>query len=291
MNHPLHEETRPLTLLKYFSIFRHPLRLEEILRFSGPETNSSELALYLDDLAAAGTIFKMDDYYLFQKDETAINKRLDGEVMANKMLPRARQVGRWIASFPFVRFVGISGSLSKGYANEQTDFDFFIITANNTLWICRTLLHLVKKLSFLAGKQHWMCMNYFMDEQHLELEERNIFTQIELSTLIPLGNDAVHRKLLISNKANLPNLEHLLGAVPEEELLAATAIKEKNKAWKGLNKWLMQFTDYKWKRKWKKRGYPMEDYKLAFKTTPYISKNHPKNYQKMVLKQLQKDSL
>jgi len=41
----------------------------------------------------------------------------------------------------------------------------------------------VKKLSFIIGQQHHLCMNYFIDEHYLRLDEKNLFTRIELSTL------------------------------------------------------------------------------------------------------------
>jgi hypothetical protein len=276
-------ETEPLLLLKYFNIFRHPLRLDEILKFSGAK--ETELEEYLNELIAAGTVTKIGNYYLYEGDQRYIDKREKGEEYAAMLLPKARRAAKFISLFPFVKFVGISGSLSKGYADERTDFDFFIVTAANTLWICRTVLHLVKKMSYLIGRQHWMCMNYFIDEQKLELEEKNIFTQIELSTLIPIYNQDMYRRILLSNKNNLPNLEYL-GLNPDEDREPSFK-REKNTWWRPLNLWLMKLTDKKWRRKWQKKGYPMSDYALAFKTTPYISKNHPKNYQKTILKQLQ----
>ncbi|MFA6058780.1 MAG: hypothetical protein WC756_11325 [Taibaiella sp.] len=282
------KETEPLLLLKYFNIFRHPLRLDEILKFSGKTETVIELEAYLDELIAAGTISKMGNYYLYEGDQQYIDKREKGEAYAARLIPKAKRSARFIALFPFVKFVGISGSLSKGYADEKTDFDFFIVTAANTLWICRTLLHLVKKMSYLIGKQHSMCMNYFIDEQKLELEEKNIFTQIELSTLIPVYNQDMYRLILLSNKNNLPNLQHLGLDIDEDEYnTASLLIKEKNTWWRPLNILLMKLTDAKWRKKWKKNGYPMSDYALALKTTPYISKNHPKNYQKIILNHLQ----
>lgn len=297
MMEQLHKDTEALTLLKYFGIFRHPLKFGEILKFSGGNESAVSLGQYLDEMIALGTISKIGDFYLYDGTEKDIEKRLTGEARAAQVMPKARKMGRMIAAFPFVRFVGISGSLSKGYAGDKTDFDFFIITKHNTLWICRSLLHLVKKMSFLIGKQHWMCMNYFIDEHALELEERNLFTQIELSTLIPVYNEAMYRLLLIKNKSNLPNFDHLpvisLGDEENDKLDYYTEQygKETNRWWRPLNLLLMSWTNNKWRRKWKKKGYPMEDYALAFKTTPYISKNHPKNYQKTVLKQLQQDQL
>lgn len=288
MIHQLEKETEPLMLLKYFNIFRHPLRLDELYRFSGEQSTLSELESYMDELVAAGTVTRQGKYYLYDGNEQYIAKRERGEAFAARLIPKAKRTARFISWFPFVKFVGISGSLSKGYADEKTDFDFFIVTAANTLWICRTMLHIVKKLSYLVGKQHNLCMNYFIDEQRLELEEKNIFTQIELSTLIPVYNHGMYRSLLFSNRKNLPNLVHLeLGPDPDEDQVRLMERRPKNTFWKPVNLWLMKLTDNRWRKKWARKNYPMEDYNLAFKTTPYVSKNHPQNYQKIILKQLQ----
>lgn len=284
------EDTETILLLKYFGIFRHPLKFEEIYKFSSKEVTVELLQSQLNEMELQGVIKKIDEFYLYGGDEGFISKRLAGEAKAAELIPKARKAGKLISYFPFVKFVGISGSLSKNYADEKTDFDFFIVTANNTLWICRTILHLFKKLSFLVGKQHSFCMNYFIDENHTEIEEQNIFTRIELSTLIPLNNEALYYLLLFRNEKNLPNINHIL---PQYEMLKGFMAeehrhyKEKNKWLKPFNIFFMRLTDSKWKRKWEKKGYPMEDYSLAFKTTPFVSKNHPKNYQKNILNQLQ----
>ena len=84
--------------------------------------------------------------------------------------------------FPFVRGVFISGSLSKRCAAEKEDVDYFIVTSANRLWIARTIMHLYKKLTYLRGRQDRYCMNYFIDEEALEIKEKNIFTAVEMIT-------------------------------------------------------------------------------------------------------------
>ena len=285
----LYKDSEVLTLIRYFHIFRHPLKLEELKKYSCSQQQPAQLEAYLLELVQAGIIRQQGEFFSLEGDEAHIQKRLMGETKAGALLPKAIKVARFLSLFPFVRFVGISGSLSKGYADEHTDFDFFIITASNTLWICRTLLHVAKKLSFLVGRQHWLCMNYFMDEQRLEIEEQNIFTRIELSTLIPVYNQKLYKLLLLKNSDNLSNLPNMdINFERSDYEAAARKPRNHNKLWQPLNLALMALTDRKWKSKWKKKGYPMEDYPLAFKTTPYISKNHPKNYQKNILNQLQK---
>jgi hypothetical protein len=57
-----------------------------------------------------------------------------------------------------------------------------------------------------------------------------------------------------------------------------------------LNLKLMKMTDNKWRKKWERKSYPMENYDQAFYTTLHISKNHPANYQSQVLGALKSDA-
>lgn len=278
------QEDELVQIIKYFGVFHYPLRLEEIYNFSGQTCSLYVLQERLAALAEATDIHCFHDFYYWGDDKSCICKRLKGEQEAIRILPRAFSIGRFISLFPFVKFVGISGSLSKGYAHKNADFDYFIITANNTLWVCRTLLHLFKKLTFLTGMQHWFCMNYFIDRNHLDIEEKNLFTRVELMTLIPVKNTNEYKYLLLKNK--LPNIEKQPLNVPKDSFTAAYEHiyrKEQNTWLKPLNLFLMKITDRKWQKKWQRMNFPEEDYALCFKTTPYVSKNHPKNYQKITL--------
>ena len=89
--------------------------------------------------------------------------------------------------------MGISGSLSKGYYDDDGDIDFFIITSPKRLWIARTFLILYKKI-FLLNSRKYFCVNYFISSNALEIEEKNIFTATELTTLLPMfGNGSFHK--------------------------------------------------------------------------------------------------
>lgn len=213
-------------------------------------------------------------------------------MLAGRKKRQAVRAGRFISMFPYVRFVGISGSLSKGYADEKSDFDFFIVAENKRLWICRTLLHLFKKITFLAGQQDKFCMNYFIDTHDLRIEEQNRYTAIELASLIPVSGYDIYIKLEQANQwVNnfLPNgyIGFCTGIDTIDDhngylkmVLEAFLDKADPEKW---NARLMKITDNKWRKKWSRRNYPMDDYDSAFKTTLHISKNHPANHQKKVL--------
>lgn len=288
---PTDTETNDIhRIIQYFAIFNFPLTLDEIFYFYAGDLDKEAIALVLADMRDAGTVRQAGPYYCAIKcSADCVQERKTGAARAARLLPKARRVGNFISLFPFVRFVGISGSLSKGHAREQADFDFFIITAPNTLWICRTILHLFKKLTFLFGLQHWFCMNYFIDADHLALEERNMFTQIELATLIPLNNPNLFTCFLFKN--DLKNIHKIALNVPEESFVKVYEKlfqRVKHKWLRPLNVFLMKLTDNKWRKKWQKKNFPEEEYDLCFKTTEYVSKNHPKNYQKRILELIDK---
>lgn len=280
-----------LKTLKYFHVFRHPLRASEIHTYLQAEVSVTELQHALSAMVRDEVVFCAHNMYSLENSAQIFLKRKIGADMAAEKMKEARKCAAIIAAFPFVKGVCVSGSLSKGYADEKSDIDFFIITTGKRLWISRTFLHLFKKLTFLVNRQHSFCMNYFIDETRLCLDEKNLFTATELATLVPVYNAELHRALLNKNrewiKEFFPNLD-----IDKQQLntFNATSFIKKPFEWileklwpEQLNHSLMRLTDRMWRQKWQRKNYPMEDYDIAMKTKWYVSKQHPLNYQKRVL--------
>ena len=287
-------ESEILNTLKYFQIFNFPLSKEEIHRFLNVAITVHELEYILKNLKDDGNLHVYRDLYMLYNDSELAARRIKGGKMAQLKMIEARQVASRISKFPFVTNVCISGSLSKGYADENSDIDLFIVTQKHRLWISRTILHIYKKFKFLTNKQKSYCMNYFIDESRLTIDEQNLFTATELVTLIPVYNTIVYKELIESNKHWLtniyPNIKWDLEQTTEAPKLGLKTILEGTIDLlfpKMINSMLMRITDSWWRFKWRKRNYPMEDYDLAMKTKWYVSKNHPANYQKKILEKLQ----
>ena len=282
--------------LHYYALFRYPISAAEAHRQCEFRCERVEIEDLLNELTRLGKVYYYQGYYaLLPEIKTLLAERMAGNEAAIHETILAQKTGRFIYSFPFVRFVGISGSLSKGIVTHNSDFDFFIVTAKDRLWICRTLLHLFKKLTFLVGRQHHFCMNYFIDESEMALTETNIYTATELYSLIPVSGMDHYKILMEENRwlsRLLPNTEDYSRDQPFND--KTNGVIKKSLEWlighlspAYWNKALMKLTDWKWKRKWAAVGYPQEDYDLAFKTTLHISKNHPYNYQKRILTELE----
>ena len=169
-----------LKTLVYFDIFDYPLSPKEIKSFLECHVDDEVFTFALRQLISDRIIFKVGEFYSLQNNLQRAEKRSRGNLRAQKLLPKAAKIGAFLYKFPYVKAVAVSGSLSKNYADEKADIDFFIIAKENRLWIARTILHLFKKLTFLLGRQHYYCMNYFIDEKALIIPEKNIYTAMEV---------------------------------------------------------------------------------------------------------------
>jgi hypothetical protein len=296
-SHPV--EAGILSTLKYFGLFRFPLLPEEIHRFHPLKCTKTGIETSLEAMTAAGSVHRSaEGFYSIDELPGWSAERNIGTQKAHRLLSRSGQFTRIISRFPFVRAVAISGSLSKYYAGEDADIDYFIITGANRLWIARSLLHLFKKLTFLTGHQHFFCMNYFIDTEALETTDTNLYTAIELVTLIPVYHHELIARLKAVNAwtgGYLPNAtrEQDVAYLQQDGKMPIKKLAEwlLNHLWPGaLNRFLMQFTDRKWRRKWQRKGFPMDDYEEAFFTSLHVSKNHPANFRKRVLQALECDT-
>ncbi|MCX6304210.1 MAG: hypothetical protein NT040_04520 [Bacteroidetes bacterium] len=285
-----------LEILGYFGLFRYPLLPAEIHRFSLCRCTPEETMNTLDGMTARGEVVRSPEgFYSIGVHEDWSFGRIAGNRRAGAILSRSMRFTRIIRSFPFVDAIAISGSLSKYYAGEDADTDYFIITEKNRMWIARSLLHIFKKLTFIPGYQHWFCMNYFIDTEALVMADHNVYTAIELATLIPVYNKERISQLksantwieaFLPNETNSQDLAYLESAGKQRarhlaERTISLLCPER------LNAFLMRLTDRKWRKKWRRRGFPMADYERAFHTSLHVSKNHPADFQKRILSALE----
>ncbi|MBK5277350.1 MAG: nucleotidyltransferase domain-containing protein [Bacteroidia bacterium] len=278
-----------LKTLLYFDIFQYPLTASEILNHL--PTNHVTLDHITEELTrmkSQSIIYALSDFFSVQNNPMLGNRRIKGNLMALKSLSLAKKQALFISKFPFVRAVMASGSLSKNYMDELSDLDFFIITKPNRLWIARMLLRFYQKV-FLLNSHKYFCINYFVDEDHLEIEEKNLYTATELATLIPLYGKEYYTQLLRANewtKIYLPN--NTLRSTENVLNNRSSWLKQQTEAMINIlgatrfeNLSRRAFTS-RWRKRYQ-NNYSKEDFEVAFKAKKHVSKGHPNNYQKKVL--------
>jgi len=278
-----------LKTMLYYDIFNYPLKSKEVFHFLGTNSITEEhVRNTLDELANEILIYRFDNLYSLHPNETNIIRRIKGNIEAEKCLVVAQEKAKLISRFPFVRGVLASGTLSKGYMDEKSDIDFFIVTAPQRLWIARTLLVLYKRL-VLGGSHKHFCVNYFVDEDHLEIEEKNLFTATELATVLPLYGSEQYNKLIATNdwlKGFFPN--HVVRSTENVPKSTVTAFKKvletlinacfPNK----IESYFKSLTMKRWKKLYETQ-YSKADFDIAFKSKAYASKNHPQHFQRKVM--------
>lgn len=277
-----------LRTLAYYDIFSYPLTAEEIYQSLGVNhTTPEEIQKELESLSAQQLVYSKGQFYLLNDNDKFIERREKGNRLAVKRLRTARRVSSFISRFPFIRGIMLSGSLSKGFMEKDSDIDYFVVTHPNRVWFSRLMLMAFKKI-FLFNSRKIFCINYFVDAENLEIEEKNIFTATELVTLLPtFGRDA-YEKLYQKNiwvKDYYPNF-------PRRE--ASVILDRKNGMLKSFLEKLLgrklgdKIDDFamalfnKFNRL-RYKNYTEDEFRLAFKSTKKESKHHPKFFQKKVL--------
>lgn len=275
--------------LTYFDIFNYPLKEEEIMFFLGDEYIEHVFQQSLDQLIEDGFVFRLGHFYSLRNDESLAERRMHGNQQADRLIVIARKVSKLLVLFPFVRGIGVSGSLSKNFADDNSDIDFFIITAANRLWICRTLMHILKKLSFLIGKENWFCMNYYIDEQRLTIKEKNIYTAIEVASLLPLKGIRIFDQFHGENswaKELLPNYSPQTSGAREINRNFFKRFAEtlfNNRMGNRLESHLMNLTTKRWKRKSAKGKLNDHGALMAMDASKFYAKPDPSNFQEKIL--------
>jgi hypothetical protein len=285
-------EQSVLKVLLYFDIFDHPLTAEEIFLFLPCRGLSVEGLRALLRSAALRRIVKARGRFFFLRSasDSCIENRLRKERFAQRRLRIARIVARFIALFPFVWAVMLSGELSKGIASRNSDIDFAIVTQTRRLWICRTILILFKKV-FLFNSKKYFCLNHFIAEEDLSVDTRNIYSATEIATLKPLCNRDYFDRYLSANRwisDFFPNWDP--GTVdPRNERTSPNGLeRHSNVHLIGLvldriDRWLM----LRWRKLWQRR-YPdlsEEELRHKFRCETSISTAYGEDYQQKVLTQ------
>ena len=266
----------------YFDIFRYPLTRKEIESFLDKPFSEDELSYSLQDLLTSGRIFKLCEFYSLQKDMSLAEIRKKGNATADTLVKKAKEIAKLLYKFPYVRAIGLSGSVSKNFADENSDIDYFLITKANRLWIARTLLVFFRKNPLLKNRLKYYCMNYFVDEADLVIEEKNIYTATELFTLIPLAGNGSLKKFFEKNSWSYSYFPNRSLPVVKEEInfpdpwfkkMMEFVLNTRFGNW--LDNYFFKLTTARWQKKEERKKLNAKGERMGIKTDKHFSKPNP----------------
>lgn len=182
-------DQKALLSLAYHSVFDYPLTSADLVKWStgvgrAPSINGQW------PMAKC-----KNGFYFLEGYEGAILKRLLRERVSKRKMAIARRAGRVLGVLPFVKMVGVTGSLSMMNAGEGSDIDLMIVTQAGGLWTTRILATALLKICGFrirrAGDKNEkdkLCLNIWMDEGDLKMGTRNIYTAHEIVQVVPMVN-------------------------------------------------------------------------------------------------------
>ena len=136
-----------------------------------------------------------------------VRRRLVRHILAQYKWKIARRVVRLLAPLPFVRMIGVTGSLALGHTRPASDLDLFIIVRRGRIWTARLWLLLVTQLMGRRRK-HWneeapdkICLNHYIVDSSLTMaaEIRNLYTAVLYTQAIPLTGLSMYRRWIAAN--------------------------------------------------------------------------------------------
>ena len=132
-------------------------------------------------------------------------------------------------------------------------------------------------------------MNYYVDGAGLEIVEKNIYTAIEIVTLLPMHGKEILNEFMMANgwvKNYYPHCEANNAAASEIRKRMLSRIFEKVFS-KGLGEWLdnrlMKITERRWNRKMEKQMKNKKGVALGMVVDKHFSKPNPFFFQDKVL--------
>ena len=283
-----------LKVIAYFDLFDHPLTTWEVWQFLDQSLSLQETNQLLQTLAKLEVLQSKNDFWGIINLDQNISRRRKKNQLAIERTKAVKRFSRIIAAFPYVRSVCLTGSYSKGVMSEDSDLDFLIIMKPGRLWYSKMLMVLFRKI-FLLDSHRNFCINYLVTQDNLYIKSQNIFTAMELVTMIPAYGFEVYEELMAKNKW----LDKIFPNFSKSQQHLSVKLNWGQRTFKSL---IEKISSYPWADKIDRHFMKLsltkyrskyggdlseEDFMRAIEVSPMVSKVHPQFFQKRIQIQLQ----
>lgn len=170
-----------------FETWKHLIRPDELFQ---EKPTLGQVSRILQDLYMVSRLEMQHGFYILPGRRSLIPLRIRCEKYSARSLRRAVRLISRIQWIPFLRMVGITGSLSMKQADSESDWDLFVILRKGAIWRGRTFLtaflHLIGKRRHGRYIKHRACLNHFITDGDLALSLQDLFSAHEYRFLYPI---------------------------------------------------------------------------------------------------------
>ena len=182
-----------VSTIAFFDLFDYPLTAYEIFKYSDGCRALRDIIEVLDqeiDSRFRGNdkesgndksgnsqpvIQQKNGFYFLTGREEIIVSRQKRHNYTQRKIKIARRFSRWLRLCPFVRSIAVANLIGDNNLREQSDIDFFIITAPRRLWLsrlyCAGLAKILRRRPTADNKKDKICLSFYVSAAHLNLDD------------------------------------------------------------------------------------------------------------------------
>jgi len=175
-----------LKTIAFFDLFDYPLTAWEIQKNLLLPAKLGEIIAVLDqetdpELVAEKNIERKNGFYFLNGRAAIIDLRQVRYNYYYRKIKIARRFARLFGFFPFVRAVALANVIGDGNLRDESDLDFFIVTAPRRLWLvrlyCAGLAKVLNRRPTATDKKDKLCLSFYVSEERLNLEDLKLADQ------------------------------------------------------------------------------------------------------------------
>lgn len=191
-------EKAVVSALVYHDLLDYPLTSLEVFKYLNKGLLKNQPSFFKVQTLLEGSprlkkfIEQKNGFYFLKGRQNIINRRISRHKIAEKKWEKIKKISRWLELAPYLRMIGLTGSLTLNNTRQESDWDLLLITKTKRIWTSRFL---ITGLIGLMGKRRGkitkdkICLNTYLTEENLEIKPEikphDLHASYEYFRLIP----------------------------------------------------------------------------------------------------------
>lgn len=206
-----------LTTITYYDVMDYPLTAFEIWKYlTGIKNAEYQIQAKEEDFSLPSILNELESeklkkfieeyrgYYFLKGRQELVEQRIERNKISEKKYRILRRAARWLRFVPFVRMVAVTGRMAMKNAERNSDLDLLVALKHGKIFTGRTLVtaltHILGRRRYGAKIANRVCLNYFITDESLEINLKDIFSASEYSFILPLFGWEVFQKFQRENE-------------------------------------------------------------------------------------------
>ncbi len=195
-------------IIIFFDLFAYPLSAFELWQYLADKFSLVEIVKVLAELSEE--IGQKNGFYFLPGRENIVETRARRYNYSKRKYKSAARFIRVFKYLPFIKVVALANSMGAHNLRDESDIDFFVISAPRRIWLTRFILasaaKFLRRRPTALNKRDKICLSFYVTTESLNLDglqlaENDPYFFYWLRTLVLLYNkDKTYEKFLALNR-------------------------------------------------------------------------------------------